>query len=614
MRRFAGVLGCVALLGCTSAPGVFGTDASRGDVIDASIDTARDAAPDDAIDSTTDRGAILIGTDGFVATDASADASSDAVDVGLGCVGASGMSSPRLIAPLSTATVTSQRPSLHWLPAPGACGAHVEICSDRACAHVEQSFDATGTSHAPDVALGHGVHYWHARAPMGTAYGPTWEFWVGARSAAVDTSWGTTVDVNGDGYADVIVGTLGSNTVSIYEGGARGLATTPATLRGPDGSSQFGASVESAGDFNGDGFSDVVVGAPVSNTAYIYFGGASGLATTPTTITNPGVTNAFFGASVASAGDVNGDGYADVIVGPGVPPNATAYVYLGGQTGLASTPTPIAATVGLDAVASAGDVNGDGYADVILGDRVFAGSVSGLAATPTILTAPGAIYFGESVASAGDINGDGYADVIIGAPNSHTAYVFVGGASGLARVPTTLHQTSAGFGSAVAGAGDVDGDGYADVIVGAGDSLSSDAAYVYVGGAGGLADTPMTVTGPSHSSYGSSVAGAGDVNGDGYAEIIVGAPSGNAAYVSFGGATGIDPTPTTLAGPPGDTMFGTSVASTAAPASAPSNGANGASRAGAAGCHHRIRRVADRATDARRCRHESARLDGLRIA
>jgi hypothetical protein len=361
-------------------------------------------------------------------------------------------------------------------------------------------------------------------------------------------------DVNGDGYADLVVGASVSNAAYVYLGGATGLATTPTTLTGPAGSGAFSASVASAGDVNGDGYADLIVGAFISNSAYVYLGGATGLATTPITLTGPAESQ-IFGRSVASAGDVNRDGYADLIVGANG--SNTAYVYLGGATGLSSTPTTLTRPVGSagfgESVASAGDVNGDGYADVVVGAGgsntayVYLGGATGLATTPTTLRGPaGSSYFGLSVASAGDVNRDGYADLVVGAFGSNTAYVYLGGATGLATTPTTLTGPagSTSFGRSVASAGDVNGDGYADVVVGA---YTSNTAYVYLGGATGLATTPTTLTGPAGSNYfGVSVASAGDVNRDGYADLVVGAYASNTAYVYLGGATGLATTPTTL--------------------------------------------------------------------
>ena len=313
--------------------------------------------------------------------------------------------------------------------------------------------------------------------------------------------------MNGDGYADVVVGARGyvanMGRVYVYLGGASGLSATAATiLTGETTSIWFGASVASAGDVNGDGYADVVVGAQnvssATGRASIYLGGASGLSTTAATTLTGETSGSSFGVSVAPAGDVNGDGYGDVVVGASGHNSVTgrAYVFLGGPGGLATT-----------------------AATTLTGEAINN-------------------YFGESVATAGDVNGDGYADVVVGAygysSGTGRAYVYLGGASGLAAVPaTTLTGEAAqnNLGMSAATAGDVNGDGYADVVVGAqGYSTGTGRAYVFLGGASGLpsgaaAATASTIlTGGATSTYfGRSVASAGDANGDGYADVVIGA-------------------------------------------------------------------------------------------
>jgi hypothetical protein len=531
---------------------------------------------------------------------------------------------PRAIAPLSTSTVTSQTPTLRWVLADGEDGAVVDICGDRACTIPVTSFQASGTSSPPPTALGAGVYYWRLHGVTNGVVkpqtSPVWEFFVGARSAPVNTSWGTTLDVNGDGYADVIVAALGATfgATYVYLGGVGGLSATPNTVIGSGG-----LSVASAGDVNGDGFADVVVGDPTANgdtgAAYVYLGGPGGLSTTPSTVPGPGGPFTqpgpplpgpvgYFAESVASAGDVNGDGYADVIVGAqeGELPGNTgvAYVYLGGTGGLSTVPTVLTGPGGSGgdfgvSVASAGDVNGDGFADVIVGASgvnnmpttgqsvgaayVYLGGPGGLSTTPTVLAGPGGSggSFGYSVASAGDVNGDGLADVIVGAFALNdfvgAAYMYLGAGAGLSTAPIVLTDPSgpasggpnASFGWSVASAGDVNGDGFADVIVGAStENGYAGAAYVYLGRAGGLSTTPTTLTAPGGPGgyFGAPVASAGDVNEDGFADVIVGAGgvenNVGAAYAYLGGAGGLSTTPTVLTSPAGPSgYFGYSVAS-----------------------------------------------------
>jgi hypothetical protein len=494
---------------------------------------------------------------------------------------------PRQVGPLSTSRVTRRQPTLRWTLPDGIPDATVDLCSDRACTRpIGTPVHVTGTSYTPTTPLPTGVVYWRLHPATDTKLtSPTWQLTVGATSAPVDASWGTTLDVNGDGYADVVVSALDVNTTEtayVYLGGPGGLTSTPTTtLVLPDGMTpEYSASVASAGDVNGDGYGDLVVGATAQDYASIYLGSASGLGSTPTTtLTQPG---GFFGpdffVSVSGAGDVNGDGYADVLVvlaQYAAPNHGFAYVYLGGATGLGTTPaTTFSGPAGSDfwaTGATAGDVNGDGYGDVVIGvfnkpsAYVYLGGPGGLGTTPAAtLTGPNGSSFGLSVAGAGDVNGDGYADVVVGGFSSANAFLFLGGASGLATTPATTLSGSydSELGCAVASAGDVNGDGYADVVVGA---LGSSNAYVYLGGAKGLSTTPVTtLSGAGGSNFGDAVASAGDVNGDGYADVVVGAPraasiAGSAA-VYLGGKSGVASTAAaTLAGAGRNELFGGSV-------------------------------------------------------
>jgi len=405
-------------------------------------------------------------------------------------------------------------------------------------------------------------------------------------------------DANGDGYGDLLAGAPANSSSTgrayAYYGSPVALLTTPATTFADPGATAydfFGNSVASAGDVNGDGYADVLMGAQgVSNSqgrAYLYLGSSTGLAATPTTTLtepNPAGGNQF-GTRLASAGDVNGDGYADVLIGAyGTGNKGQAYLYLGSSTGLATTPAvtfiePNAAVAdgfGIF-VASAGDVNGDGYSDVLIGAYgtsgsqgrayFYLGSSTGPAATPTTtLIEPNAAsndQFGRAGAGAGDVNGDGYADVIIGAYGTSggqgRAYLYLGSSSGLAATPTTLAEPTANatatssFGRTVASAGDVNGDGYTDVLVGApGATTSASRAYLYLGSSSGPATTPaVTFADPNAANgdfFGFSVASAGDVNGDGYADVLLGAygsSSQGQAYLYLGSGSGPAATPTT---------------------------------------------------------------------
>lgn len=398
-------------------------------------------------------------------------------------------------------------------------------------------------------------------------------------------------DVNGDGFSDVIIGAYTYNYMGnidyglayVYHGAAGGLSASPVNT--PDDANQaqaqFGVSVACAGDVNADGFSDVIVGAWLfddgastdEGRAFVYHGSASGLSATPNSILDDAdQAGCFFGETVAPAGDVNGDGYGDVIIGAdnyddaGNNNEGRAFVYHGSAGGLSATPNSIlddanqaSAFFGVS-VAAAGDINGDGYGEVIVGAIgmqdganvnegkafVYYGSISGLASTPgdTLDDADQAsAYFGWSVAGAGDVNGDGFGDVIIGAidyddganTNEGRAFVYHGSSIGLSATPDSTpddaNQLNAQFGECVAAAGDVNGDGFSDVIIGSksyddGASTDEGRAFIYHGSSTGLSASPNSTpddADQSFASFGISVASAGDVNGDGYSDVIIGA-------------------------------------------------------------------------------------------
>ncbi|HEU4765492.1 MAG TPA: integrin alpha [Candidatus Eisenbacteria bacterium] len=347
----------------------------------------------------------------------------------------------------------------------------------------------------------------------------------------------------------------------------------------------FGCSVASAGDVNGDGYADVIIGAYQSGRvgqavgrAYIYFGGLRPQNRPDVILTGEAAGDAF-GVCVASAGDVNKDGYSDVIVGAyqndARGANAgRAYVYFGGPKPHERPDIVLNGEAAGDAfgyaVASAGDVNHDGYADVIVGAYensargagagrayVFLGGAHPDGVPDAVLSGEAAgDRFGISVAGAGDVNGDGFADVIVGAYQNDAggndagrAYVFFGGARPHDRPDVTLTGASAGdsFGFSVAGAGDANKDGFADVAVGAyhngAGGKDAGRVYVYYGGKAPSETAGLVLTGEAAGdAFGYAVAAAGDANGDGFADLAVGAYGNDAggsaagrAYVFFGG-------------------------------------------------------------------------------
>jgi hypothetical protein len=431
---------------------------------------------------------------------------------------------------------------------------------------------------------------------------PSWVRESNNANSQFGNSVATAGDVNGDGYSDVIVGahhiTNGEGSEGrayAYYGSSSGLSLFANwTAESNQPGAVFGYSVAPAGDVNGDGYADVIIGSYLYDNgetdeggAFVHFGSASGLSANPDWEIDCDQVNAEFGVSVATAGDVNGDGFSDVIIGAALFDNGQtdeggAFVYHGSGAGLPNAPAwtgeggQTSSLYG-HSIATAGDVNGDGFSDVIVGAEgydngqtnegrafVYHGSATGLANSPawTAESDQANAHFGLSVGMAGDVNGDGFSDVIVGAPywdSSQTdkgaAFVYYGSAAGLATSAAWTaesEQAGASYGGAVATAGDVNGDGFSDVIVGAdqydnGQFLEG-RAFVYNGSPIGLGLSPdwTAESNQANARFGRSVATAGDVNGDGFSDVIVGAPywdSGQtdegAAFVYYGSALGL---------------------------------------------------------------------------
>ncbi len=397
-------------------------------------------------------------------------------------------------------------------------------------------------------------------------------------------------DVDGDGTVDVLVGanyadgdySRSGEVYLVYgpHGWYLDLGSADATFSGQAENAYAGFDLAGVGDTDGDGKDDFLIGAygddgggTLAGEAYLILGPPADPMVPDVTFAAEGGAN-YAGRAVDGAGDVDGDGLADLIIGAdgngeGGTNAGAAYLVLG-EDGLADMSLGAADAkylgtsngdrAGID-VAGVGDVNGDGHDDMLVGayGASYGGVDGGVAylihgsPTPAGLTLAGANamivaetdgdQMGYRVAGAGDVNGDGYDDVLVGAPkadgmaSNSGIVVFVHGPIFGAVESDEWDAEFQGeadddeLGMAVDGAGDVNGDGYDDVLFGAwqnqGNASDAGRAYLFFGpvtGTLGVIDAEVVLSGEnSTDKAGTSVAGGGDLDGDGLDDILIGA-------------------------------------------------------------------------------------------
>ncbi|MCC7542041.1 MAG: FG-GAP repeat protein [Deltaproteobacteria bacterium] len=403
---------------------------------------------------------------------------------------------PRPLAPPSGMRVGASVVELRWELPEGLDGARVDLCQDRGCTRLVASLDVEGSS-TLTPELPPGPVFWRltglGAGDVTTPPSAVWQIWPGRRVSGSAATWRPVLDMDGDGRGDLVVAT-GNNTrdaVLWYRGGPTLGRTAPAgTLITADpGWDIVWVGATSAGDLDGDGYADVVAGwSSAFPSLSVYRGGSTPSAEAIVRYSGDAPTTGIRG--FGAAGDVDGDGYTDLLLGApyggasvpssGLDPTGALYLFRGGAPGPAAVPS-----AGLSAPAALGDA---------LGSRV----------------------------AMCDVDGDAHADVLGSTSRYATSvlgYLYRGSSEG-PETTASLVLTTSGPPDHVKTLrcdGDVDGDGYPDVVVG-----TQLQAEIFAGGPSGPSERADWVIPFTHLSGEPQLC---DLNDDGFDDLLVARPS-----------------------------------------------------------------------------------------
>lgn len=453
----------------------------------------------------------------------------------------------RPIAPISAGRVSVRRPTLRWVAPSEVQRTRVQLCADRPCARVLATMETTATSIRPESILPPGVVYWRLQglgeSGATVATSATWEFFVGRRDADHETSYGTTHDLDGDGYTDFASRSDNRAQLQIFWGGASGPSMVPIVLPDPGPATRLGLRMTMLDD-DGDGRAALIAsvdeeGLPLYPARIYRFVSSSSRDIATSFVATRGRHT-----YLCNAGDLDGDGYPDLVQQV----DETSLVFRGGVSP-STVPrefTQPLAPLGVVSACAGADLDADGYSDLIVSGTYATAIIPGSPDGPAmerlrILSHVGSVPYNATATGLGDLNGDGVADLCVGLQGRIQCGLGRTNFSAITLGIVLLQPVGAGnvtgrtYGDSIAMAGDLNGDGLSELVAGASDAANpepdrgaSGRTYVYFGGTDGLASMRRTdlsdIAAGDLAAFGYDIAISGDVDGDGFDELLIGAP------------------------------------------------------------------------------------------